>query len=65
MRDRGTLGLAALTALLVVPEFLGARGHHPPGFNAAIGAVACGVVVLVSKALGKALLQRPEEPDED
>lgn len=65
MRDLRTLGLAALTALLVVPEFLGARGHHPPGFHAAVGVVACIVVVLVSKALGKALLQGPEEADED
>ena len=65
MRRRPTAALAALTALLVLPEFLGARGHHPPGFNAAVGLVACLVVVLVSKALGKAFLQRPEGPDED
>lgn len=63
--DRATLALAVLTVLLVVPEFLGARGHHPPGFHAAVGVVSCIVVVLVSKALGKAFLQRPEEPHDD
>ncbi|MFW6205893.1 MAG: hypothetical protein ACOC5I_01510 [Gemmatimonadota bacterium] len=69
-RDRPTvsltivlLTLVALEAFLVPhhsPRFF---WHHVPGYGAVIGLGACIVVVLVSKALGSWILQRPE-PDE-
>jgi hypothetical protein len=39
--------------------------HHAPGFDLVFGFVGCAVIVLVSKALGKAGLQRPERGDDD
>ena len=42
--------------------------HHTPGFDLLFGFAGCAVIVVVSKALGKAALQRPErsatEPDD-
>ncbi|HIE94292.1 MAG TPA: hypothetical protein EYQ83_16060 [Acidobacteria bacterium] len=34
--------------------------HHAPGFDLVFGFVGCAVIVVVSKAFGKAGLQRPE-----
>jgi peptidoglycan/LPS O-acetylase OafA/YrhL len=40
--------------------------HYFPGYAATIGLVGCVVIVLASKWLGKALIQRPEShyPDD-
>ena len=38
--------------------------HHTPGFDLLYGFAGCAVIVIVSKALGKAGLQRPERVDE-
>jgi hypothetical protein len=35
--------------------------HYYPGYAASIGLVGCVVIVIVSKWLGKALIQRPED----
>lgn len=63
--------LTAAILLLVTIEWLWAAHHHPvfpwhhwPGFLAALGFIACVVVVKVSKWLGKTCLQCPEEIDE-
>lgn len=34
--------------------------HHAPGFDLFYGFAGCALIVIVSKALGKAGLQRPE-----
>lgn len=69
--NRVTAILAAALALLIILEALFARHHHPvfpwhywPGFLAAVGVIACVVVVKVSKLLGKWGLQRGEEYDD-
>lgn len=42
--------------------------HHTPGFDLIFGFAGCALIVVVSKALGKAALQRPErsatQPDD-
>lgn len=38
--------------------------HHVPAALALAGAAGCAAIVVVSKALGKWWLQRPEPPDE-
>jgi hypothetical protein len=65
--DRPTVTMAAVLLLLVLAEGLFVPHDHPyfawhyvPGYAALIGLAACLVVVQLSKALGKALLQRPE-----
>jgi lipopolysaccharide export LptBFGC system permease protein LptF len=64
MKDRVALVLLASMLMLVTAEVLFVPPHYVAGFHAAIGLVACVVVVLLSKALGRALLQRPEATDE-
>lgn len=68
--DRPSIVMAVALALLVLVEIVGAAHHKPlfpwhsvPGFMAAIGLVACLTVVILSKWLGKAVLQRPEDDD--
>ncbi len=71
LRERPTRVLAALLLVLVIieatitphyaPKF---PWHHLPGYAAIIGLGACLVVVIASKALGKAFLQRPERDDD-
>jgi hypothetical protein len=62
---RLTLGLAVLLAFLVVVEVVLHASHGvPPGTWGVFGALGCAVLIVVSKALGKAGLQRPEPPDE-
>jgi len=39
--------------------------HRTPAFHAVFGVVGCVLIVVVSKALGKFWLQRPEERFED
>jgi hypothetical protein len=63
-------GLAAVLAVLVIVEAVFAPHEKPlfiwhrlPGYAALIGLGACFVVVVVSKALGRTILQRPEHPD--
>jgi hypothetical protein len=38
--------------------------HHVAGGHAVFGAAGCAVIVVVSKALGKRWLQRPQARDE-
>ena len=52
-------------AAIGVPGALGVEPHHLwealPGFYAWYGGLGCAAIVLVSKALGKRLLQKPED----
>ncbi len=64
---RGWL-LAGATGLiaLALPYVLDAHAHHGfwdriPGWWAWFGGLGCAVIILVSKALGKALLQQPTD----
>lgn len=70
LRPAPILGIVLI--VLIILEYLFFKMHHPifpwhhlPGLNAVIGLVSCIVVVLASKALGAAGLQRPEEPDDE
>jgi hypothetical protein len=58
--------LALCAALTIADILLGAAAHLdlPPGTWALFGAVGCAAIVVVSKALGKAGLQRPERSDD-
>ncbi len=63
--------MLAIMAGLVVADFL-APSHYDrffwesvPGFGAIYGFVACVVIIIVSKALGYALLYRPEDYYDD
>lgn len=59
--------LSALTGAVAigVPLALHLEHHHAweivPGFYAWYGGLGCAAIVLVSKALGKRLLQKPED----
>jgi hypothetical protein len=71
LRDRTVAGLAAVLAALVIVEAVFAPYEKPlfpwhrlPGYAALIGIGACLVVVVVTKALGRMFLQRPEGPDD-
>ena len=64
---RGWL-LAAATGLIALslPYVLDAHAHHGfwdrvPGWWAWFGGLGCALIVLVSKALGQAVLQQPED----
>lgn len=66
------LAIALTAAVVAEASFAGHHApvfpwHEWPGFSGALGLVSCVVVVLLSKALGRAFLQRPEagEPPED
>jgi hypothetical protein len=67
-RTRGILaGAAVLTAGTAALDLLAhphgeTWWHHTPGFDLLFGFVGCALIVVVSKALGKAALQRPERP---
>lgn len=70
IKDRVTLILAGALLLLVLAEALAIPHYHPvfpwhsvPGYAAAIGLLGCIVVVQLSKWLGKAFLQQPEEEE--
>jgi hypothetical protein len=58
------LGLTLLFIALGAVLEWGLGVHHVPGGPALIGAVGCVAIVVVSKALGKWWLQRPELSDE-
>lgn len=71
LRERTTRVMAAVLLVLVIVEATIAPHyapkfpwHHLPGYAAIIGLGACLVVVIASKALGKAFLQRPEHGDD-
>jgi len=70
-RARGTLvGATVLAAATVALDLLAhphgdTWWHHTPGFDLIFGFVGCAVIVIVSKALGKAALQRPERSAAD
>jgi energy-converting hydrogenase Eha subunit H len=71
LRERPTLVMAAILLVLVIIEATIAPHyapkfpwHHLPGYAAIIGLGACLLVVIASKALGKAFLQRPEQDDD-
>ena len=67
MRTLHWILLAALTLGSVALSFLTAGPAHPqawdgiPLFFAAFGFVGCVVIIFVSKALGKAFLQKQED----
>lgn len=70
MKDRAVIVMAVVLVVLVALEALvwghdhpRFPWHHVPGYAAMIGLFACLFVVQLSKALGKALLQRPERDD--
>lgn len=70
-KDPVSLVLTAVLLVLVAVEALWVPHyspkfpwHHVPGYAAIIGLGACLLVVQLSKALGKWVLQRPEDPDE-
>jgi hypothetical protein len=52
-------------AALALPSLLGVHWHHAwedlPGFYAWYGGAGCAVIVVASKALGRWLLQKPED----
>jgi hypothetical protein len=54
------VGAGLIVAGMVLP---GEHGEHhwAPGFWAGFGALGCAAIVLVSKALGHVLLERPED----
>jgi hypothetical protein len=67
LKDRVTIGLAGVLLVLVLLEATVIPHYHPefpwhyvPGYSAMIGLFGCILVVMISKWLGKALLQRPE-----
>jgi hypothetical protein len=71
VKDRVTIGLAVALLLFVAVEALWVPHYHPrfpwhhvPGYAAIIGLFSCIFVVLLSKQLGKWLLQRPERDDD-
>jgi di/tricarboxylate transporter len=70
LKDRVTLILAGALLAFVLVEAVVVPHYHPvfpwhslPGYSAIIGLVGCIVVVQLSKWLGKALLQQPEEEE--
>jgi CHASE2 domain-containing sensor protein len=64
MRRLPELLLAAVLGLLVAGEALFLHGHHFPSFHALVGFASCVAVVVLAKALGRGLLQRPEEEED-
>jgi hypothetical protein len=67
LKDRVAIGLAGVLLVLVLLEATVIPHYHPefpwhyvPGYSAMIGLFGCILVVMISKWLGKALLQRPE-----
>ena len=59
---RAVLLLALSTAAMALLEVWLVPGPHvPPGTFAVGGLVGCGLIVAISKALGKAWLQRPDD----
>jgi len=70
-RTRGALVGATVLAAAAVALDLVAHPHgdtwwhHTPGFDLIFGFAGCAVIVIVSKALGKAGLQRPERSAAD
>lgn len=71
LTDPTVAGLAVLLVVLVAVEAVFVPHEKPrfpwhllPGYAALIGVGACLVVVLLSKALGRMILQRPERSDD-
>ena len=71
LTDPWVAGLALLLVALVVVEAVSVPHEKPrfpwhfvPGYAALIGLGACLVVVLLSKGLGRLVLQRPERADD-
>ena len=59
------VALLSGAAALALPVVVHVEHHHwwesIPGFYAWYGGLGCAAIVLVSKALGAALLQKPED----
>lgn len=51
----------SMAAMAVLEAWLVPDPHVPPGTFAIGGLVGCGLIVAISKALGKAWLQRPDD----
>ena len=62
--DRILVLLIALVAALIAADAVVAASDFGPGFHAVLGLGSCVLVVLVSKALGRLFLQRPEDSDD-
>jgi hypothetical protein len=65
--DRATVAMSVILVGMVVVQYLFVPHDHPhfpwhylPGYAAILGLGGCILVVQLSKALGKRLLQRPE-----
>jgi len=63
---RGWIGAIAAAAVVIVVPILAHVPHHHvwevvPGFYAWFGGLGCAAIVLVSKMLGKRMLQKPED----
>lgn len=70
LKDRVTVGLALALVVMAALEAIAIPHYSPkfpwhsvPGYAALIGLVGCVVVVLLSKWLGRTLLQRPERDE--
>ncbi|MFQ5898353.1 MAG: hypothetical protein ACE5JN_08915 [Candidatus Methylomirabilia bacterium] len=55
---------AVLEIFFATPEAALPWWHRTPAFHAVYGVVGCVLIVVVSKALGKFWLQRPEARDD-
>jgi hypothetical protein len=63
--------LAAVLVVLMLLEYFVAPHyrpifpwHHVPGYMGLLGLLSCLVVVILTKLIGKFILQRPEDWDE-
>jgi hypothetical protein len=70
-RDRVVPVLSAVLVALVLVEYFFAPHyrpvfpwHHLPGYMGLIGLGSCLIVVILTKLVGKLVLQRPEDWDE-
>jgi hypothetical protein len=59
-RPRAVAVTVTAFAIGVLVDLVVGEIHYFPGYAATIGLAGCVVIVLVSKWLGKALIQRPE-----
>lgn len=64
-RKQGIIGGGAAIFALSLPYFIHVDHHHTwdsiPGFYGLYGGIGCALIVIISKALGAAFLQKPED----
>lgn len=61
MTDRRVVSITAVSLVIGVLIDLAVGAEPFPGYAALIGLVGCIAIILVSKWLGKVLIQRPED----